>query len=139
MGPIRLLAAPIRSIVRFSQLQLAVVVTIILFLQAANDNSTFGQVFHALDELVDATVKFFSELPGEVLHQIRPHSRSDDCICLSRWFGAPVSYARRNPSHCRSCWVEGSGVGVANLEPHRVFHPADLRHDADKGLISAEL
>jgi hypothetical protein len=55
MGPIRLLAAPIRSIVRFPLFQLAVVVTIILFLQAANDNSTFGQVFHALDELVDAT------------------------------------------------------------------------------------
>jgi hypothetical protein len=62
MGPIRLLAAPIRSIVRFPLFQLAVVVTIILFLQAANDNSTLGQIFHALDELVDATVKLFSEL-----------------------------------------------------------------------------
>jgi hypothetical protein len=71
MGPIRLLAAPIRSIVRFPLFQLAVVVTIILFLQAANDNSTFGQVFHALDELVDATVKLFSEL-----FQVKSFTRS---------------------------------------------------------------
>lgn len=71
MGPIRLLAAPIRSIVRFPLFQLAVVVTIILFLQAANDNTTFGQVFHALDEFVDATVKLFSEL-----FQVKSFTRS---------------------------------------------------------------
>ena len=71
MGPIRLLAAPIRSIVRFPLFQLAVVVTIILFLQAANDNTTFGQIFHGLDELVDATVKLFSEL-----FQVKSFTRS---------------------------------------------------------------
>jgi hypothetical protein len=71
MGPIRLLAAPIRSIVRFPLFQLAVVVAIILFLQAAADNTTFGQIFHALDELVDATVKLFSEL-----FQVKSFTRS---------------------------------------------------------------
>ena len=71
MGPIRLLAAPIRSIVRFPLFQLAVVVAIILFLQAANDNSTLGQIFHALEELVDATVKLFSEL-----FQVKSFTRS---------------------------------------------------------------
>jgi hypothetical protein len=71
MGPIRLLAAPIRSIVRFPLFQLAVVVAIILFLQAANDNTTFGQIFHGLDELVDATVKLFSEL-----FQVKSFTRS---------------------------------------------------------------
>jgi hypothetical protein len=71
MGPIRLLAAPIRSIVRFPLFQLAVVVTIILFLQAAADNTTFGQIFHGLDELVDATVKLFSEL-----FQVKSFTRS---------------------------------------------------------------
>jgi hypothetical protein len=71
MGPIRLLAAPIRSIVRFPLFQLAVVVTIVLFLQAADDNTTFGQVFHALDEFVDATVKLFSEL-----FQVKSFTRS---------------------------------------------------------------
>ena len=38
MGMIRLLAAPIRSIVRFPLFQLAVVVGIILLLQAADDD-----------------------------------------------------------------------------------------------------
>jgi hypothetical protein len=57
--------------VRFPLFQLAVVVTIVLFLQAADDNTTFGQVFHALDEFVDATVKLFSEL-----FQVKSFTRS---------------------------------------------------------------
>ncbi len=62
MGMIRLLTAPIRTIVRFPLFQLAFVVAIILLLQAADDNSTFGQLFHGLDKLVNATVRLFSEL-----------------------------------------------------------------------------
>ncbi len=62
MGLIRLIAAPIRSIVRFPLFQLAVVVIIVLVLQAASDNSLFGQTFNALDKLVDATVTLCSEL-----------------------------------------------------------------------------
>jgi len=62
MGMIRLLAAPIRSIVRFPLFQLAVVVAIILLLQAADDNSAFGQVFNGQDRLVDASVRLCSEL-----------------------------------------------------------------------------
>jgi hypothetical protein len=48
--------------VRFPLFQLGFVVAIILLLQAADDNSTFGQVFNGLDKLVDATVRLFSEL-----------------------------------------------------------------------------
>jgi len=62
MGIIRLLAAPIRTLVRFPLVQLAFVVAIILLLQAADDNSMFGQIFSGLDRLVDATVRLFSEL-----------------------------------------------------------------------------
>ena len=62
MGIIRLLAAPIRTLVRFPLVQLAFVVAIILLLQAADDNSMFGQIFSGLDKLVDATVRLFSEL-----------------------------------------------------------------------------
>ena len=62
MGLIRLLAAPIRSILRFPLFQLAVVVVIILFLQAADDNSVFGRIFDGLDRLVNAGVTLFSEL-----------------------------------------------------------------------------
>jgi hypothetical protein len=60
MGMIKLIAAPIRSIVRFPLFQLAVVVTVILLLQAAEDKSAFGLIFNGLDKLVDSTVRFFS-------------------------------------------------------------------------------
>jgi hypothetical protein len=62
MGLIKLIAAPIRAIVRFPLFQLAVVVAIILFLQAANDNSIYGQIFNGLDKLTDTSVRLFSEL-----------------------------------------------------------------------------
>lgn len=71
MGLIRLIAAPIRSIVRFPLFQLAVVVGIILLLQAASDKSVFGQIFNSLDELVDATVRLCSEL-----FQVKSFTRS---------------------------------------------------------------
>jgi hypothetical protein len=60
MGVIKLLAAPIRNIVRFPLFQLAVVVAVILLLQAADDKSAFGQIFNGLDKLVDSTVTLFS-------------------------------------------------------------------------------
>jgi hypothetical protein len=56
MGMIKLLSAPIRSIVRFPLFQLAIVVAVILFLQSADENSAFGQIFIGLDKLVDASV-----------------------------------------------------------------------------------
>jgi hypothetical protein len=57
---IKLILAPIRSIVRFPLLQLAIVIGIILWLQAADDKSIFGRIFNGLDKLVDATVQLFS-------------------------------------------------------------------------------
>jgi hypothetical protein len=60
MGVIKLLAAPIRSIVRFPLFQLAVVVAVILLLQAADDKSALGQIFNGLDKLVDSTVGLLS-------------------------------------------------------------------------------
>jgi hypothetical protein len=60
MGMIKLLTAPIRSIVRFPLFQLAVVVAVILLLQAADDKSTFGRIFYGLDTLVDYTVRSVS-------------------------------------------------------------------------------
>jgi hypothetical protein len=57
---IKLLVAPIRSIVRFPLFQLALVVAVILFLQAADDKSALGQIFNGLDKLVDSTVGLFS-------------------------------------------------------------------------------
>jgi hypothetical protein len=57
---IKLLAAPVRSIVRFPLFQFAVVVAVILFLQAGNDNSARGQIFNGLDKLVESTVGLLS-------------------------------------------------------------------------------
>jgi hypothetical protein len=62
MGMIKLLSAPIRSIVRFPLFQFAIVVAVILFLQGADENSSFGQIFDGLDKLVDSTVTFFSAI-----------------------------------------------------------------------------
>jgi hypothetical protein len=60
MGMIKLLTAPVRSIVRFPLFQLAVVVAVILFMQAGDDKSARGQMFNGLDELVEYTVGLFS-------------------------------------------------------------------------------
>ena len=60
MGMIKLLAAPIRSIVRFPLFQLAVVVAVILLLQAADDKSALGQIFNGLDKHVESSVSLFS-------------------------------------------------------------------------------
>ncbi len=60
MGAIKFLTAPIRTIVRFPLFQFAVVVVVILFLQAADDNSVFGQIYYSLDKLVDYTVQSLS-------------------------------------------------------------------------------
>ena len=60
MGHIKLLAAPIRSIVSFPLFQLAVVVAAILFLQAGDDKSVRGQMFNGLDKIVESTVGLVS-------------------------------------------------------------------------------
>ena len=60
MGMIRHLTAPIRSIVRFPLFQFAVVIFVILWLQGADETSSIGKIFAALDILVDATVRLFA-------------------------------------------------------------------------------
>jgi hypothetical protein len=59
---IKLLSAPIRTIVSFPLFQLAVVVVVILYLQAADENSVRGEIFNGLDKLVGSTVDFFSAI-----------------------------------------------------------------------------
>src|SRR5580700_4211935 len=57
MALIRLLVAPIRRVVNFPLFQLAVAIAVILLLQAADSRSVFGEIFSALDFLVDFTVR----------------------------------------------------------------------------------
>lgn len=58
MGMIKLFTAPIRIIVLLFPLFIAVFV--ILWLQAADDNTASGQLFNVLDKLVGSTVSLFS-------------------------------------------------------------------------------
>jgi hypothetical protein len=60
MGLLKQITAPVRSIVRFPLFQLAIVVALILFLQAAEPASALGRIFTGLDNLVSATVDMFS-------------------------------------------------------------------------------
>jgi hypothetical protein len=57
MGLIKLLIAPIRRVMSFPLFQLGIAVAVIMFLQAADSGSIFGEIFSALDGLVDVTVK----------------------------------------------------------------------------------
>jgi hypothetical protein len=60
MGVIKQIAAPIRAIFRFPLFQFALVVAVILLLQAADEQSLFGRIFNGLDRAVDATVQLVS-------------------------------------------------------------------------------
>lgn len=57
---IKLIAAPIRGLVRFPLVQFAIVIGIIVWLQAADDKSAFGEIFNVLDKLVESTVQMVS-------------------------------------------------------------------------------
>ena len=101
MGMIKLLAAPIRSIVRFPLFQLAVVVAVILLLQDADDKSALGQIFNGLDKLVEVYREIaFGGIQREILHQIMAHVRLLDCVCVPRLFADSVPCAC-NDSSCR--------------------------------------
>jgi hypothetical protein len=62
MGLFKLLASAIRRIVRLPLFQFAVVLAIVLFLQAADEQSLFGWIFDELDRAVVATVSLCSNL-----------------------------------------------------------------------------
>jgi hypothetical protein len=57
MAPIKLLLAPLRRVINFPLVQLALAVAAILWLQAASDASMLGQIYNVIDRLVDFTVQ----------------------------------------------------------------------------------
>ena len=57
MAPVKLLLTPIRRVIHFPLFQLALAVAAILWLQAAGDTSMLGQIYNAIDRLVDFTVQ----------------------------------------------------------------------------------
>jgi hypothetical protein len=62
MVMLKLVSAPIRGVVRFPLFQLAIVVALILWLQAADDNSALGEIFNGLDKLVGSTLGLVSAI-----------------------------------------------------------------------------
>jgi hypothetical protein len=62
MALIKLLIAPIRRVVNFPLFQLMAAVAVILLLQAADSRSAFGEIFSALDFLVDLTVRLCASI-----------------------------------------------------------------------------
>ncbi|HXN68076.1 MAG TPA: hypothetical protein VN926_10540 [Bradyrhizobium sp.] len=59
---LKLVSAPIRGLIRFPLVQFAIVIGLILWLQAADDKSMFGQIFNGLDKLVESTVEMVSSI-----------------------------------------------------------------------------
>jgi len=59
---VKLISAPIRGLVRFPLVQFAIVIGLILWLQAADDRSILGEIFNGLDKLVEATVQLVSSV-----------------------------------------------------------------------------
>jgi hypothetical protein len=57
MGLIKALVAPIGRLAHFPLFQFAITVAVILWLQAADSKSIFGETFNALDWLVDFSVR----------------------------------------------------------------------------------
>jgi hypothetical protein len=59
---IKLVLAPIRTLLRFPLVQFTIVIALILWLQAADDKTLFGRIFYGLDKLVESTVEMVSAI-----------------------------------------------------------------------------
>ena len=132
MGLIKQITAPIRSIVRFPLFQLAVVVAIILFLQAADPASALGRIFTGLDTLVGATVDAFA-----AVFNVRSFTKSWltsgfwigyvylACLLilwLSRLaIGAVVDFAGRN----NALWLRNTIARERGIAAYRAWVPLE--------------
>jgi len=131
MSLIKLLAAPVRRILRFPLFQLAVVVLIILFLQAAADQSVFGQIFNGLDKLVGATVG----LIGSVL-DVKSFTRSwltsgfmiayvyVACLLII-YFLRGVIRALVDRAARSNAWLRNSVARDRGIEAYRAWEPLE--------------
>jgi hypothetical protein len=142
MGMINQITAPIRSILRFPLFQLAIVVALILFLQATDPASAFGRIFSGLDKLVDATVQLFA-----AVFNVRSFTKSwltsgfwigyVYLACLLILFlarvaiGAVVDLAgRHNAFWLRNAIARERGIAAYRAwEPFERIRPADFPQD----------
>jgi hypothetical protein len=71
MAFLKLLFAPVRRILSFPLVQLVFAIVVILFLQAADSKSLPGEIFNALDLLVEYTVRLLASM-----FEVRSFTRS---------------------------------------------------------------
>ena len=128
---IKLVATPIHRVLRFPLFQLAVVIIIILLLQAANDASIFGHLYSALDRLVAGTVA----LIGNVV-EVKSFTQSwlvfglmiayvyIGCLLLFyflRWLAtAAIDRAARG-----NAWLRNSLARERGIEAYRAWEPLE--------------
>ena len=136
---IKLISAPIRGLFRFPLVQFAIVIGIILWLQAADDKSIFGQIFSGLDKLVESTVEMIS-----AIFTVKSFTRSwltfgfmiayvylagSLILWLLRFLiGAAVDFAgRRNLLYLRSAIARERGIlAYRAWEPFERIRPPEI-------------
>jgi hypothetical protein len=136
---IKLVSAPIRGLLRFPLVQFAIVIGVILWLQAAGDNSMFGRIFSGLDKLVTSTLEVVSSILT-----VKSFTRSwltfgfmiayvylagSFLLWLARLaFGAAVDFAgRHNLLYLRSTIARERGIGAYRAwVPFERIRPADV-------------
>lgn len=121
---IKLISAPLRALLRFPLVQLAIAIGLILWLQAAEDKSLPGRVFYGLDKLVESTVQTTS-----AVFTVKSFTRSWLTFgfmiayvylaaslvlwLLRRLIGAMVDFAgRHNLFYLRSAIARERGIGA---------------------------
>lgn len=136
---LKLISAPIRGVFRFPLVQFAIVVGIILWLQAADDKSIFGRIFDGLDKLVESTVQMVS-----VIFTVKSFTRSwltfgfmiayvylagSLILWLARlWLRVAIDFVgRRNLLYLRNAIARERGIGAYRAwVPLERIRPPDI-------------
>jgi hypothetical protein len=136
---LKLISAPLRALLRFPLVQFAIVVALILWLQAADDKSPYGQIFNGLDKLVESTVQMVS-----AVFTVKSFTRSSLTFgfmiayvylagslilwLIRLWIRAAVDFAgRRNLFYLRSAIARERGIGAYRAwVPLEKIRPPDV-------------
>jgi hypothetical protein len=131
MSLIKTLVGPIRRVLRFPLFQLAVVVFVILFLQAADDQTIRGQVFNGLDKLVSATMNLIVSV-FDVKSFTRSWLTSGFWIayvyaaCLLIYYLARMVFMTMVDRVARSnAWLRNSVARERGIEAYRAWEPLE--------------
>lgn len=136
---IKLVSAPIRGLLRFPLVQFAIVIGLILWLQAADNKSVFGEIFNGLDRLVESTVQTVA-----TIFAVKSFTRSWLTFgfmiayvylaglivlwLLRLWLIAAIDFAgRHNLFYLRNTIARERGIGAYRAwEPFERIRPAQI-------------